>query len=123
VSACSKEKVDPRDYEEVNIAGVKVNDELFTPTYIGDVAQITLPAGRDLSKLRLQLLVVNGEVINFNEGAVYDGRKPLNFSLKGKDGQQKDVVLKVLSPPVLSSFIIEGLNVPQENIHFSASSL
>src|SRR5690606_1858989 len=75
------------------------------------------------SKLRLQLLVINGEVINFNEGTVYDGRKPLNFSLKGKDGQQKDVVLKILSPPVLSTFIIEGLNVPQENIHFSSSSL
>lgn len=122
-SACSKEEVSPRDYEEVNIAGVKVNDELFTPTYSGDVTQITLPAGRDLSNLRLQLLVINGEVLNFDENAMYDSRKPLNFSLKGKNGQQKDVILKIMSAPVLSSLIIEGLNIPQENIHFSASSL
>src|SRR5690606_20586973 len=122
-SSCSKEKVSLREYEGVKIAGVKVNDELFTPTHIDDVTQIIIPAGRDLSKLKLNLLVINGEATNFNEDAIYDCRKPLIINLKGKDGQNREVTLKVLSPPALSTFIIEGLNIPQEDIHFSASSL
>ncbi len=94
VSACSKDKVDIREYEGVKIVGVKVNSELFTPTYIDDITQVVIPAGRDLSKVNLQLLVINGEAINFDENTDYDCRKPFKVSLKGKDGQQKETTLK-----------------------------
>lgn len=122
LSACAKEE-DTRSYQEVKIEGVKINNELFTPTYTNNVAQIIIPAGRDLSKVKLQLLVVNGSAEGFENNAVIDARKPLNISLKGDDGKQLNVVLKIQSPPSLSNFIIEGMSIPKADVHFGATSL
>ena len=121
-AACSKDEI-TREYEGVKIVGVKINNELFTPTYSDDVTQVVLPAGRDLSKVKVQLLVANGSVANFENNATYDCRKPIPVTLKGSDGKQANVILKVQSPPSLSSFIIEGVTVPKENVHFSQGSL
>ncbi len=122
LTACSKDEL-TRTYESVKVVGVKVNNELFTPQYIDDVVQIKVPAGRDLSNVKLQLLVANGEATNFENNASYDCRKPISLRLKGMNGEQTEAVLKVQSPPSLSSFIVEGVNVPKENIHFSENSL
>lgn len=122
ISACSKVE-DTRDYQDVKIEGVKINNELFTPTYNGNVAQIIIPAGKDLSKVKLQLLIVNGSAVNFENEAIHDARKPINITLKGANNKQIDVVLKIQSPPALSNFIIEGLNIPKADIHFGATSL
>lgn len=122
LSACSKDEF-TRAYEDTRIVGVKINNELFTPEYISNVTQVVIPQGRDLSKVKLQLLVANGEAINFENNAIYDCRKPIKLSLRGENGRQYEVILKVQSPPSLSSFIIEGLVVSKGNIHFSANSL
>lgn len=122
LAGCSKDELS-RSFESAQIVGVKVNNELYTPQNADGVVQVVLPAGRDISNLKLQLLVVNGELIDFVNNAEYDCRKPIAVSLKGFDGEQSDVVLKVQSPPSLSSFIIEGLNIPAKDIHFSSSSL
>jgi hypothetical protein len=118
-----KKKEDIREYQDVKIEGVKINNELFTPVYTGNVAQIVIPGGRDLSKVKLQLLIVNGEAVNFENNETYDCRKPISVSLEGSNGRQVDVVLKIQSPPALSTFIIEGMSIPKEDIHFSARSL
>ncbi|AKQ46582.1 hypothetical protein TH63_14600 [Rufibacter radiotolerans] len=122
VSACSVDELS-RNYEAVKVVGVKVNNDLYTPQYAGNVVQIALPNGRDLSNVKLQLLVANGEAQNFENNEKYDARKPIKLSLKGANGEQTEVILKVQSPPALSSFIIEGVNVEKKDIYFGASSL
>lgn len=122
IGACSKVE-DTRGYQDVKIEGVKINNELFTPIYNGNIAQIVIPAGRDLSKVKLQLLVVNGSVENFDNNGTFDARKPMNLTLKGENGKQVNIVLKIQSPPLLSTFVIEGISIPKEDVHFGAKSL
>ncbi|GAB2545787.1 DUF5018 domain-containing protein [Rufibacter soli] len=122
VSACSVDELS-RDYEAVKVVGIKVNNDLYTPETSGDVVRITLPNGRDLSNVKLQLLVANGEALNFENNEKYDARKPIKLSLKGANGEQKEVTLKVQSPPALSSFIIEGVPVEKKDIYFGANTL
>lgn len=122
LGACSKDEF-TRAYEDTKIVGVKINNELFTPEHAGNITQVVLPAGKDLSKVQLQLLIANGEPVNFENNVVYDLRKPMAISLKGENGKQQDIILKVQSPPLLSSFIIEGITLPKEDIHFSSNSL
>lgn len=120
--SCSNNE-DSRSYEAVKIVGVKVNNELFTPEYSDKTTTIVIPSGRDLSKVKLQLLVANGELVNFSNEKECDCRKPLNISLKGYDGTQVETKLRVQSPPKLTTFVVAGLNVPQEDIHVSSSSI
>lgn len=122
-TGCDKKDELDRMYEGVKIVGVKLNSELFTPVYTGNEAKIVVPAGRDLSKVKVQILVANGEVLNFDNNQVMDVRKALSLSLKGSDGQNAEVILKIQSPPTLSTFIIEGLNVPASDVHFGSNTL
>ncbi|QHL87604.1 hypothetical protein GU926_09190 [Nibribacter ruber] len=123
MTACTEDDLS-RDYESVRVVGVKINNELFTPGYgAGNVVTVMLPGGKDLSNAKLQLLVANGEVVGFENNARYDLRKPMALKLQGSNGEASDVVLKVQSPPTLSSFIIEGLNVEKKDIYLGASSL
>jgi hypothetical protein len=122
-SSCQKEDELDRMYDAVKIVGVKVNNELFLPAYNNNEVTVAIPAGRDLSKAKVQVLVANGEIVDFNNDQIMDVRKPLSLSLKGSDGNNADVLLKIQSPPSLSSFIIEGLTIPKSDIYFSANSL
>jgi hypothetical protein len=122
-AGCKKEDELDRNYEPAKIVGVKINNELFTPTYNSNTASITVPAGRDLSKVKLQVLVANGDVVDFENNQIRDVRKPLNLSLKGSNGADVTTVLKIQSPPLLSTFIIEGLTIPKTDVHFSSTSL
>lgn len=122
LSACSDTE-ESRAYEGVQIVGVKVNNELFTPTYKEGETIISIPAGRDLTKAKLHLLVANGEVANFVNEAEYDCRKPMALTLQGYNGSSVDMKLRVQSPPKLVSFIIEGLTIPNEDLHTSSTSL
>ncbi|WP_157960842.1 hypothetical protein [Nubsella zeaxanthinifaciens] len=122
-ASCKKKDELDRSYEAAKIVGVKINNELFTPSYNANVASVVVPAGRDLSKVKLQVLVANGEVIDFENNQIRDVRKPLNLSLKGSNGEDINTVLKIQSPPLLSTFIIEGLNIPKADVHFSSTSL
>lgn len=121
--SCEKEGIDGRAFEGVNIVGVKINNDLFLPTYDGDEVSVVLPMGRDLASVKLQLLVVNGESVDFVNDAEYDVRKPLQLTLRGNDGTVREVKLRIQSPPALTTFIIEGLAVPSEDIHFGQRSL
>ena len=122
-SACKKKDELNRMYEGAKVVGVKVNGELFLPTYNNNDVTIAIPAGRDLSKVKIQVLVANGGVQNFNNDQIMDARKPIPLTLKGSDSANKEVVLKILSPPSLSNFIVEGLTIPKSDIYFSANSL
>lgn len=121
-TSCSED--DNRAYERAQIVGVKVDGELFTPAEASDTeTKVVIPAGRDLSQAKLQVLVANGELMNFRNDAEYDCRKPLSMSLQGYDGTVVDMRLRIQSAPKLLSFIIKGITVPAEDIHESSSSL
>lgn len=122
-SACQVEDELNRAYEGAKIVGVKVDGQLYLPTYASNDVLITIPAGKDLSKAKVQVLVANGDIQSFNKDQIMDARKPIPLTLQGKDGNRVDVVLKIQSPPSLSNFIIEGLTVPRSNVFFSATSL
>lgn len=122
-SACVKKDELSRTFEGAKVVGVKINGELFLPTYNNNDVNVAIPAGRDLSKVKVQVLVANGEIQNFSNDQIIDVRKPLPLTLNGSDGANKDIVLKIQSPPSLSNFIIEGLTIPKSDIYFSANSL
>ncbi|KHJ39374.1 hypothetical protein PBAC_03600 [Pedobacter glucosidilyticus] len=122
-NACEKKDELDRMYEGAKIVGVKVDGQLYLPTYTNTDVVVSVPAGRDLSKAKVQVLVANGDIQNFNNDQIMDVRKPIPLTLNGKDGENLDVVLKIQSPPSLSNFIIEGLTVPRSNIFFSSNSL
>lgn len=84
-SSCSDDD-ENRAYESVQIVGVKVNNELYTPSSVSAAeTTVLIPAGVDLSKAKLQLLVINGTA-NFVNDQEYDARKPLDLTLNGFDG-------------------------------------
>lgn len=120
--SCSDDD-DNRTFEEVKIVGVKINDELFTPEYGNNETKIVVPAGRDLSKAKLQILVANGELENFVNEVEYDCRKPIDLNLIGSDGNNVATKLRIQSPPKLSLLVIEGIASADLGIYEGASSL
>lgn len=122
LASCSDDDND-RSYQDARIVGVKVNNELFTPTYNESETIILLPAGRDLSNVKLQILVANGELIDMVNEEEYDARKPFDLVLRAENGKDVHTKLRIQSPPKLSLFIIEGLNVPSEDVHSGTGSL
>ena len=121
--ACTKQDELDRMYEGAKVVGVKINGDLYLPTYNNADVVIAIPAGRDLSKAKVQVLVANGEVQDFGNNQIMDVRKPIPLTLKGSDGANKNVVLKIQSPPSLVNLIVEGLTIAKTDIFFSATSL
>ena len=121
--SCSDDD-DNRAYESAKIVGVKVDNELFTPSSSAEgETKIVVPAGRDLSKVKLQILVANGDVIGFTNDLEYDCRKPMPISIQGNDGTKVETKLRIQSAPKLVSFIIKGMTIPNTDIYESSNSL
>ena len=79
--SCSDDE-DSRAFDTAQIVGVKIDGELFLPA-TGDNAsetRVNVPAGRDLSQVSLHVLVANGNLVNFQNEAKYDCRKPLDLT-------------------------------------------
>ena len=119
ITSCSDEE-DGRIFEEARIVGVKIDNELFNPSSItGDKTIVDVPAGRNLSNVKLHVLVANGELQDFNNGADYDCRKPIALFINGYDGNLYQTKLHIKSAPKLTSFIIKGMTIPATDIHCS----
>lgn len=121
--SCSDDDDKGREFEDVRIVGVKIDNELFTTEHVSGETQVVIPAGRDLTSVKLQVLVANGSLIDFVNETEYDCRKPMTLKLKGYNGKNIETTLRIQSPPKLTFFVIEGLSVPTSDIHASASSL
>ncbi|WP_334155808.1 hypothetical protein [Phocaeicola coprocola] len=123
ITSCSDEE-DGRIFEEARIVGVKIDNELFNPSSItGDKTIVDVPAGRNLSNVKLHVLVANGELQDFNNGADYDCRKPIALFINGYDGNLYQTKLHIKSAPKLTSFIIKGMTIPATDIHESSSKI
>lgn len=113
-----------KNFEEARIVGVKIDNELFNPSSItGDKTIVDVPAGRNLSNVKLHVLVANGELQDFNNGADYDCRKPIALFINGYDGNLYQTKLHIKSAPKLTSFIIKGMTIPATDIHESSSKI
>ena len=121
--SCTKNDDLNRVFEDVKIVGVKLNNVLHYPVYDGDNTIVNLAPGTDLSNVALELIVVNGELENFPEQVKYDVRKPLDVKLTAKNGSHKNGKLQIKSAPLLRNLIVEGLNIPSSDIHFSTNSI
>lgn len=74
--SCSDDD-DNRSFETVRIVGVKIDSKLFTPSVITETETVVeVPAGKDLSNSKLQVLVANGELQNFVNEVEYDVGSP-----------------------------------------------
>ncbi|MBQ8502035.1 MAG: hypothetical protein IJ494_07055 [Bacteroides sp.] len=121
--ACSDDD-DNRAYEGATIVGVKVNGTLFTPSETTTAeTKVPVNAGTDLSNAKLQVLVANGQLVNFENGTEFDCRKPLAVTLQGYDGKTVETKLRIVSAPKLQSFIIKGLTIPSSDIHESSTAI
>jgi hypothetical protein len=112
-----------REFEETKIVGVKIDNELFTPEYTERETKIIVPAGKDISNVKLQILVANGSLTDFQNETEYDCRKPLPVKLTGYNGTNVETTLRIQSPPKLSFFVIDGLSVSANDVFESSSSL
>lgn len=114
---------DNREYQDVSIVGVKVDGTLYTPaSSTPELTVVALPAGQDISKNKLQVLVANGELVGFVNNVEYDCRKPLDLSLRGYNGVTLATKLHIQSAPKLTNFVIKGISVPAERVFESATS-
>lgn len=123
LSSC-KEEEDTRDFENVNIVGINIDSKLFLPKVTEKVAVINeFEAGKNLSALKLNVLVTNGELLDFDNNQMYDCRKSLPVKIKAFGGDVEDWTLKFVSLPALSGFIVEGVSVSKSDIFFGSKSL
>lgn len=122
IMACT-DITDNRLSQGAQIVGVKVNDVLYLPTNANNVATIVLAPGIDLSNAKVEVLALNGTIQDFNNKTQMDSRKPLTLTVNGDDGTVTPWTLKIQSPPLVSTFAIEGLTVNKADVHFGTSSL
>lgn len=123
MTSCDKKEMDKRSFDAVKIVGVKVDGNLYLPKYTDQSVIVALPAGKDLSRLNLQVLVANGKLMDFVNDKDYDCNKPFTIHLSGFDGSDQQVTLRIQSPPSLANLIIEGLSLQPDAIHFTPGSL
>ena len=121
--SCSDDD-DNRSLETARIVGVKIVSKVFSPSVITETETVVeVPAGKDLSNSKLQVLVANGELQNFVNEVEYDCRKPLPIKIKGYDGTVVQTDLCIKSAPKLLSLVVKGLTIAAEDIHESASRI
>ena len=119
---CSDDE-DVRPYQDATLVGVKIDKNLYLPDVEGTEATVILPAGKNLDKLNLQLLVANGKLEKFENNAYYDCKKPLDFAIEAYNGGLVDYKLRIQSPPKLAGLYIEGLTISEEFIFMSLDKI
>lgn len=124
LSSCEVSYRDDRAFEPAKIAAVRVNNVLYTITNNADnEAKVILPAGVDLTTAKTELLVANGQLVNFENGVPRDVSKPIDIQINGEDGASSTWKLIVQSPPKLISLDVVGLPLSKDKIHFGKTTI
>ena len=124
LSSCEVSYRDDRAFEPAKIAAVRVNNVLYTITNNADnEAKVILPAGVDLTTAKTELLVANGQLVNFENGVPRDVSKPIEIQINGEDGASSIWKLIVQSPPKLISLDVVGLPLSKDKIHFGKTTI
>lgn len=121
-----KDDEDSRSIEPAKIVGVKINGVLYIQDKTPDSEaefHVVIPQGINLSEVKTQLLISNGELTNFANDTEHDLRKPVQLVIKGKDGKQYETKLIVQSPPLFAALTVEGIYIPKEKVFFGKESV
>lgn len=124
LSSCEVNYRDDRAFESAKIAAVRINNVLYTITSTGTKeAKVILPPGVNLKTLKTELLVANGQAVNFENGVPRDLSKPLDIQITGDDGASSTWKLIVQSPPLLISVDVVGLPLAKDKINFGKTTI
>ena len=124
LSSCEVSYRDDRAFEPAKIAAVKINDALYTIVNTGNKeAKIVLAPGVNLTALKTEILVANGELLNFENAVPHDLSKPIDIQIKGEDGASSTWKLIVQSPPLLISLDIVGLPLSKDKINLGKTTI
>jgi hypothetical protein len=124
-SACENEE-DSRIYEPVKVVAAYINGELISSdnlSTIDESAIVTLSPGTDLSKLKVRLTVINGELIDFPTDVETDFRLPVEIRIRSYNGMEKVHTFQIVSKPLLVDFFIEGMTVLREKVFTGENSI
>jgi hypothetical protein len=125
LSACGEEQ-DSRIYEPAKIVAAYVNGELISTNNLSTVnehAIVTLPPGTDLSKLKVRLTVINGELIDFPTDVETDFRLPRPVRIRSYNDMEETHTFQIVSKPLLLDFYIEGMTVSREQMFIGENSI
>jgi len=124
LSSCEVSYLDDRAYEPAKIVAVKIDNALYTIANTGtQEAKVVLKPGINLTALKTEILVANGELLNFENGVPHDLSKPIDIQIKGKDGATSTWKLIVQSPPLLVSLDVVGLPLSKDKINFGKTTI
>lgn len=122
-TACSDDE-DNRKIEPAKIVAIKLNDLLYTNDDTGSKeVKVVMQPGTNLEAIKTEILVSNGELVDFVNNEYNDVRKPFEVTVKGEDGEVSTWTLIVQSPPKLVTLSADNLTIPKENIHAGESSI
>ena len=124
LSSCEVNYRDDRPFESAKIAAVRINNVLYTITNAGtNEAKVILPPGVNLTTAKTELLVANGQLVNFENGIPRDVSKPMDIQITGDDGASSTWKLIVQSPPLLVSLDVVGLPLAKDKINFGKTTI
>lgn len=124
LSSCEVSYRDDRVFESAKIAAVKINNSLYTIVNTGTrEAKIVLAPGVNLTALKTEILVANGQLVNFENAVPQNLSKPIDIQIKGEDGEISTWKLIVQSPPLLVSLDVVGLPISKDKINLGKTTI
>jgi hypothetical protein len=124
LASCDDSYRDDRTFESAKIVAVRTNGVLYSINENdNNEAKIILPPGVNLTELKVELLVSNGELIGFENNVSKDFTQPVDVKIKGEYGSINTWKLIVQSPPLLISLDAEGLAIPKEKVNIGKTSI
>lgn len=124
LSSCEVSYRDDRAFEPAKIVAVKIDNALYTIANTGTKeAKVVLKPGINLKALKTEILVANGELVNFENGVPQDLSKPIDILIQGEDGASSTWKLIVQSPPLLVSLDVVGLPLSKDKINLGKTTI
>lgn len=121
--SCDDTYRDDRAFESAKIVAIKANNVLYTIDNTStNEAKIILPPGVNLTALKIEILVANGKLVNFDNTIPHDLTKPVTIQINGADAASTWKLI-VQSPPLLVSLDAVGLGIPKEKINIGKTSI
>lgn len=137
LSSCQDDNNDNKIWEPVSIGAVYINGGMVSldandgklypdrNSYLTNYDSVTINMkwGTDVTKLKMRLTPINGELIDFPTDVATDYTLPRTIRVKSFNGMEHAIYMRVISRPLLTDFFIDGIILPQEDIHFNEKSI
>ncbi len=121
--SCDTTYKDDRAFESAKIVAIKANNKLYSIDNTGtNEAKIVLPPGVNLTDIKIEILVANGKLVNFDNTIPHDLTKPVAILINGEN-ETTTWKLIVQSPPLLVSLDAVGLGIPKEKVNIGKTTI